>query len=349
MDAIQVRIPSHTQKQLLSEAGYRCSNPTCKALTTQDASQFDYVFQTGVTHIENLLALCGDCHQQYHGRHIPQAALQAWKILQLALAGNIEERSMDLRVAAIRNYQSIAPFFPDEHLPFPFIGGEIHLNIKESHMMLARALGIYEPDKTQTIQTLLKPGMTFVDIGANKGDFSLLAAKIVGDTGTVLAFEPEPDNCHWIRHSMSLNRYKNITLYDTALGDTNESTRLYLGEKSGWHSLIPSATNSSQDTIDIQMSTLDTVLGDIGHTHVDMIKIDVEGAELRVLEGTRTTLSHNKNIILLIDIHPHLGVDPGEVCDFLRAYGFSIHDMKQPHNKLGCVGADLKEILAKRL
>ncbi|HEB86826.1 MAG TPA: FkbM family methyltransferase [Gammaproteobacteria bacterium] len=349
MDAIQVRIPSHIQKQLLSEAGYRCSNPTCKALTTQDASQFDYVFQAGVAHIENLLALCGDCHQQYHGRRIPQAALQAWKILQIALAGNIEERSMDLRIAAIHNHQSIAPFFPDEHLPFPFTGGIIYLNIKESHMMLARALGIYEPDKTRTIHTLLKPGMTFIDIGSNKGDFSLLAAKIVGDTGAVLAFEPEPDNCCWIRRSMNLNSYKNVALYDIALGDINEPTRLYLGEKSGWHSLMPSNTSSSQGAIDIQMRTLDAVLGDIGRTHVDMIKIDVEGAELRVLDGARITLSNNEEIVLLIDIHPHLGIDLDEVCNFLRGHGFSIRDMKPPHHKLGCVGADYKEIFAKRL
>jgi len=216
-------------------------------------------------------------------------------------------------------------------------------------MMLARALGIYEPDKTQTICTLLKPGMTFIDIGSNKGDFSLLAAKIVEDTGAVLAFEPELDNCHWMRRSMELNGYNNITLYDIALGDTNEPTQLYLGEKSGWHSLIPSTLNPDQGTIDIQMRALDDVLGDIECKHVDMIKIDVEGAELKVLEGAKSTLSNNKEIILLIDIHPQLGVDPAEICDFLETQGFSIHDIKHPHSKLSHVAPDLQEILAKRL
>jgi len=345
----QEQVPPQIQEYLLNQSDYKCSNPACKTPVTLEKCQFDYVFQPEIIQNENLLVLCGDCHQQYRGQLILQAALQAWKILQIALAGNAEESPMDLRVGAIRNYQGLAQFFPDEHLLFPFKGGKIHLNIKESHMMLARALGIYEPDKTQTICTLLKPGMTFIDIGSNKGDFSLLAAKVVEETGKVLAFEPEPDNCHWMRRSMDVNEYRNIALYDIALGDTNEQTQLYLGEKSGWHSLIPSSISPDQDAINVQMKTLDDMLTGIDCKHVDMIKIDVEGAELKVLEGAKSTFSNNKEIILLIDIHPQLGVDPAKICNFLETHGFSIHDIKYPHGKLNHVAPDLQEILAKRL
>lgn len=71
--------------------------------------------------------------------------------------------------------------------------------------MLSRALGLYEPEKTHELCSLLRPGMTFIDVGANKGDFTLLAAKCVGETGRVIAFEPAPENCKWIRESIAAN------------------------------------------------------------------------------------------------------------------------------------------------
>lgn len=83
--------------------------------------------------------------------------------------------------------------------------------------MLARALGLYEPEKTRAVQALLKLGETFVDVGGNKGDFALLAAKITGENGKVVCIEPEPTNLSWIRRSIDLNGYKNIQLCNLAL------------------------------------------------------------------------------------------------------------------------------------
>jgi predicted methyltransferase len=73
-----------------------------------------------------------------------------------------------------------------------YVGGKIFLDIDESPMMRARIEGTYEPFKTRMVQRLLQPGMTYIDIGTNKGYFALLAARLLNGTGRVLAFEPEP-------------------------------------------------------------------------------------------------------------------------------------------------------------
>jgi FkbM family methyltransferase len=244
-------------------------------------------------------------------------------------------------------YSKLMPV-PNRHLPYRFAGGKIYLNIKESPMMLTRVIGLYERNKTHAIFSLLKPGMTFVDVGAHKGYFSLIAAKIVGESGSVLAFEPEPDNCAWMSRSIDLNGYQNIQLYEFAVGDVNEQATLYLGCASGLHTLLSLQPRKNMKTIQIQKRTLDSLLEVINHRNINMIKIDVEGAELEVLYGAEQTLNNNKDIVLLIDLHPQLGVNPAEVCGFLKERGFSIYNMKNPYSKPVRISQRLNEILARR-
>lgn len=244
-------------------------------------------------------------------------------------------------------YSKILPV-PNRYFPYRFAGGRIYLNIKESPMMLARAVGLYERNKTKAIRSFLTPGMTFVDIGANKGDFSLIAARIVGDSGRVLAFEPEPNNCEWIKKSIGLNGYPNITLHELALGDKNERAQLYLGYKSGWHSLLPSSPLCNTGTISVSKRTLDSVLEETSNVNVNLMKIDVEVAELEVLRGARQTLTTNRDIVLLVDVHALLGVNPVQVFDCLSELGFSIHEMRQPYHRLTRNNVARREILAKR-
>ncbi len=344
----QIKIPNKMQDVLINEAGSFCSNPSCENKIEKQNPRFSFVFQSDVLKKENLIALCHECFSSLTSGGITSPAIQAWKILQLAVSGGIQSAPMGLRLGAIRNYPGLQPFFPDEYFNFPFIGGNIYLNVKESRMMLARALGIYESEKTQTICAMLKPDQSFIDVGCNKGDFSLLAAKIIGKDGSVLAFEPEPDNCQWVEKNISLNGYENIKLFQLALGDKNEDAQLYLGEKSGWHSLVSNPACTQKSTIEVKKRTLDSILEDAGNPRVDMIKIDVEGAEMEVLQGASTIFGNNPDLIVLLDLHPHMGVDPVEVCDFLAEKGFEILNMKEPHSPLVNIDKMTTEILAIR-
>ena len=253
-----------------------------------------------------------------------------------------------IKKALVKHHWALLYFFPDKHRPYKCIGGRVYLNIKESPAMLARALGIREESKTKAISTLLRPAAVFIDIGSNKGEFSIQAASIVGHSGKVFAFEPEPNNCCWIRKTIRLNKYENITLFELALSDKNGQAELYLGEKSGWHSLLPGAVNRDRGVLNVATRTLDSIMAENGQKKVEMIKIDVEGAELQVLKGASETLSNNEDIILLIDIHRGLGIDPREVCHILSKFGFSFFEMKYPFNIPAQVDSKLKEVLVRR-
>lgn len=220
------------------------------------------------------------------------------------------------------------------HQLHQYLGGKIFLDIDESPMMRARIEGTYEPFKTRMIQRLLQPGMTYVDIGTNKGYFAVLAARLLHGTGQVLAFEPEPWNCRCVRHSIDANAYANIRLFELAVGDANKVASLHLGNKSGWHSILPNLPQCGRDTIEVQQRCLDSILDELEVTQVDVVKIDVEGVELRVLDGARETLTRNSDIVLLMDLHPYLGTSSIAVCDFLQDLGFQLYEMNPPHRSL---------------
>jgi len=167
----------------------------------------------------------------------------------------------------------------------------------------------------------------------------------VGPRGNVFSFEPEPRNCYWIRRSIALNGYNNVQLAEVAVSSCDGIATLYLGKGSGWHTLLPGKPNRNEGAIEVTTRSLDSV---IGHHQVHMIKIDVEGAEMKVLQGATRLLTANPGLILLIDVHPQLGVNPCEVAAFLSDRGFSLFTMKPPFNRPAAVDADTRELLAYR-
>jgi FkbM family methyltransferase len=250
---------------------------------------------------------------------------------------------------AIKHHDSISWLIPDRYFVFSAPGGKIHLNIKESSMMLARALGLYEPEKTRAVQTLLNLGETFVDVGGNKGDFALLAAKITGENGKVVCIEPEPTNLSWIRRSIDLNGYKNIQLCNLALSDHDGESLLHLGTKSGFHTLMSGAPDRDRGSLKVIVRKLDSLLPELHVGTVNALKIDVEGAELQVLKGAAETIAANPQIVLFLDIHPFLGVNPSEVFDYLGFLGLTVCEMRQPYNLPATPHEGIFDIVARRL
>lgn len=221
---------------------------------------------------------------------------------------------------------------PNLYYPYRTDGGRIFLNIRESSMMLQRALGCYELPKHQALKYFLHDGQTFIDVGANKGDFSLLASWLVGPKGRVLSIEPHPTNCYWIKKSVEKSGYNNIDIHQLALSDSNGPAQLHLGEKSGFHTLLPGKPQRDKGEVEVQTRRLDDLLKEVRVERVDAIKIDVEGAEMHVLEGARETLSTNEGITVFLDIHPQLGVEPKEVCERLRGLGLQLFFEGAPFN-----------------
>jgi FkbM family methyltransferase len=236
---------------------------------------------------------------------------------------------------------------PDRYFVFSVPGGKIYLNIKESSMMLERCFWLYEPEKTRAIQSLFKSGRTFVDVGGNKGDFALLAARIAGPSGKVVCVEPEPTNFQWISRSAELNGYKNIQLCNLALSDKDGEAVLHLGAKSGFHTLLDGAPERDRGLVNVETRTLDGLLAELKIPTVNVLKIDVEGAELQVLRGATATIATNPKMVILLDVHPFLGVNVAEVFDLLQSLGMRVCQMRPPYTEPAVPTQDTYDVVAR--
>ena len=235
----------------------------------------------------------------------------------------------------------------ERHRPYRFAGGWIYLDLDESPAMRMRVEGRYEAAKVAALERLLKPGMTFVDAGSNKGDFALIAARVMGDRGRVLAFEPFPGNARWIRASVELNGYRSVSLHELALLDVDGPATLYLRDWSGWHSLIP-RKRGPQESVGVETRRLDSVLAESGDPHVDVMKIDVEGVELEVLRGAERTLADSRLFAVFVEIHPGYDVDPVEVSELLTGHGFSLRDPEDLEVELAELPEQREDLVAVR-
>ena len=180
----------------------------------------------------------------------------------------------------------------------------------------------YEPHVTRTLRQLLKPGTSFVDIGANIGYYTLLAAAHVGSSGKVIAFEPSSDNCGILRMSLQANHFTNVNLYPFAVADVEGIVGFGMDDSNGRISLDDPASAAYQ----VRAVTLDTFLKD--QPQIDVIKIDIEGAEGRALYGMRNIIRRHHPVILT-EFSPRglsiaSNISPEEYLNQLRDLGYQI-------------------------
>jgi FkbM family methyltransferase len=188
------------------------------------------------------------------------------------------------------------------------------------------ALGTYEYWKTRLMSDLVKEGMTILDIGANEGYYSLLFARLMRDNGRVLAFEPDPSNSRLLRRNIEANGYQCIELHEYALSDGEGETTFYPGGGVGSlvHTTTPLAYFASpSQPVTVRTRTLDNVLREANIKNVDLMKIDVEGADLLVLKGAKRTLE-TTNVRILMDVDVS-GDERTELFDLLHSSGFSLY------------------------
>lgn len=153
-----------------------------------------------------------------------------------------------------------------------------------------RAYGLWEAAETALCQRMLRPGMRVVDAGAHAGYYSLMFSHLVGASGSVIAFEPEPANFRMLLANLLLNDCGNVQARPLALAQARGNEFLHLSaDNGGDHRLapIPGRTRVAVESID-----LDTALGG---APLDFIKIDTQGAEPRILAGMAATLSANRD------------------------------------------------------
>jgi len=148
--------------------------------------------------------------------------------------------------------------------------------------------GLYEKETTRLFKAIVGPGMTVVDIGAHIGYFTRLAARRVGEGGRVYAFEPDEENRK--RLLQNTRRFPNVTICANAVTDhVGTVSFFHIPQSTGCHSTIAPASTSTRTTV--PATTLDAFTAEHGISHIDVIKMDIEGGEYVALLGMEKTLS----------------------------------------------------------
>lgn len=181
----------------------------------------------------------------------------------------------------------------------------------------------YEPHVSAVFARHLRPGAVVLDIGANIGFYSMLAARHVGPAGRVIAIEPSAISCDLIRRSAARNGFERVEVFECAASDLEEIVEFDADDSNGRISHEPTGAGWTQ----VQAVILDRKLA--GEARIDLVKIDVEGAEARALRGMREILVRD-HPILLTEFSPAglrlaSGVEPAGYLAFLRGLGYELH------------------------
>ncbi|HWF33290.1 MAG TPA: FkbM family methyltransferase [Solirubrobacteraceae bacterium] len=168
--------------------------------------------------------------------------------------------------------------------------------------------GDAEPEVQSALAELIEPGQTVYDVGANIGFFTILCSRLVGPHGSVYAFEPIPENLVTLRHNIALNRLTNVVVVEQALSSSTGTAEMFVSPWSAFHSLDVAGASKRENhgpdggQVTVETVTLDEFVQRDGVSAPDLVKLDVEGAELLVAEGMRETL-RTVQPLLLVEVH----------------------------------------------
>lgn len=221
------------------------------------------------------------------------------------------QRAIDLKI----QNKSSPIYFPNGRVLIHTVDNQrLYLDMREPFM----ALHLIEHREWEThVRTLMRrflfDGAIFVDVGANIGVHTLFAAALVGEKGVVHAIEPHPYTGELLRSNLEINGFlEKVKLHGCAAGDEilNEISFEYFPEHPGMSGftvsgLRKSMFNGTVERIKVPCVTLDSLLEEVNY-RADLVKIDVEGFELKVLQGSKALIENNQNVCFLIEFESSL-------------------------------------------
>lgn len=230
--------------------------------------------------------------------------------------------------------------------------GLLWVNLRDSPSSVDRVLWLYEPNKYANLARFLPPGGGFVDVGSNLGEFTVWATRCGGPSTRVLAFEPDPNNRALLERNLRQHHIDSrVQLEAIAVSSSAGTVSLFQGAQSDTSTIAPNAVHELEhmrprSVIDVSTETLDAVLERSRLPRVDVVKIDVEGAELEVLKGARELLRAEHPLALLIDLH--WGVDLDQLTELLQDNGFSLRLEAAPDDIITSIPPKTLSIVALR-
>jgi FkbM family methyltransferase len=188
----------------------------------------------------------------------------------------------------------------------------------------------YEPVMVRTIRTLLEPGDTFLDAGANEGFFSILASKCVGDTGRVISIEPQSRLQGILYRNIKENNCSNIQVYQRAISDSVGIAELSLTPdvNSGSSGLVR-GTSYRLETELVPQMTLHGFLKTLSVTRIKLMKMDIESFEYEAVLGSKDLFQGEFIKHIALELHPDMlakrGKSQAEILGFLEASGYKVN------------------------
>jgi len=248
------------------------------------------------------------------GRALPEAALPRLPRRTRILASRIKNVSL-------RDY----PLHTVTDLPGV---GRIELDTRDLIQRFLYLFGVWEPELTQLVRQVVRPGDTFIDVGANIGYFTLLAAQVVGPAGSVQSYEPSPSIGARLRANVERNNLgSRVVLHPVAAGAAPGEITLYLADAENTGQSTTRPADAAHAEAVVQVKTLDDTVPVDRWRSARFIKIDAEGDELAVLKGAQQLLSalpDDAHVLVEVD-EPRLrdrGASAGEVFDLMDELGF---------------------------
>jgi FkbM family methyltransferase len=182
----------------------------------------------------------------------------------------------------------------------------------------------YESHVTNVMETILKPGMVFVDIGASIGYYSLLAAALTLEGGKVISFEPSARSCQLLEMSLETNGFHNVKVHRLAVSDADCIVGYATG---GGGNGIINRYDVDSLPYEVHAVKLDEFLQD--EPQIDVVKMDIEGAEGLALAGMRNLLARHGPVVCTEfspkSLQARSGVKPRDFLDKLREIGYDLH------------------------
>ena len=178
------------------------------------------------------------------------------------------------------------------------------------------AMWLHEPESTRRFWSAIAPGALVVDGGANMGGYALLASRRAGPAGRVFAFEPDPRN--FARLAARVRRCANVQPVPKAIADRSGESLLFLDTFHAGHTLIDGRVG--ERGIAVAVTSLDDFVRELGLPGLDVVKLDVEGAELRALDGMEQILRGARRPVILCEVHPPIA--PEELIAKVAAHGY---------------------------
>jgi FkbM family methyltransferase len=218
-------------------------------------------------------------------------------------------------------------------LPKQLQFGEATVVLNPTDPVVSGALhfGVYEKAETKFFYTACRDGMTFLDVGANIGYYTALAARIVGPNGNVIALEPDPESYQYLEQTIKANAVGNVRAFQIAASDSPATLPLFISKDNrGDNRLYAPAEKRPQ--IEVEARPIDELLSENNINTVDLIKIDVQGYEPKVIAGLEKTINQSPNLTILMEFWPkgiaEAGGDAKKFLDDLRKLGLTLFELK---------------------